>query len=504
VVEIEDADGRANASFIMARNNRNKKTIVVQTARRSQPQQRRRVGQRAVIVNPVAGTVRRRNQGRGTVSRIASTVGELVGFPRVGRMIGNGLQRIMGSGAYVISNPVKSNTLASNTPPMFGNDSGSTRVRHREFVSDISGSLAFVNTAYALNPGNISLFPWLATMAQNYEQYHFHGLCIEFKSTSASALNSTNTALGVVGLVTQYDAVDPAFASKMEAENYQGAQSSSPSNSVLHFVECAPRQNVLDRLYVRSAAATLPAGQDLRFYDMGKVNLFTAGMQAAAVIGELWISYDIEFYKPKVPTGGAAGLTLLDSFHALTVPSSASMFPSPSIVPTYNKLDTRLVNPASIYVPAAAPSGTYLFVGRWVNFSALSPGSGISSVTVTGGVNDNIFSSSTLGPGYNSYVSLLGNGAQIFLVAFTHTFGTETTAVMNGPATGASGAVAIDGYVIALPPDFVLMIKNAQNTKEKQLFDMLPGLLSRLGVEFTQPQTIPDEEEKANILSYEE
>lgn len=72
------------------------------------------------------------------------------------------------------------------------------RISHREYVGDVvSGpSNSFTYKTYSLNPGNSSLFPWLSVISENFESYKFHGLVFEFKSMSADALNSTNTALG--------------------------------------------------------------------------------------------------------------------------------------------------------------------------------------------------------------------------------------------------------------------------------------------------------------------
>jgi hypothetical protein len=68
-----------------------------------------------------------------------------------------------------------------------------------------------------------------------------HGLVFEYKSMSADALNSTNTALGQVILSVQYDAANAAFTNKQAQEAYDGAISIKPSSSVLLGVECEPR-----------------------------------------------------------------------------------------------------------------------------------------------------------------------------------------------------------------------------------------------------------------------
>jgi len=143
----------------------------------------------------------------------------------------------------------------------------------------------------------------LCGIAENFQEYRFHGLIFEFWSTSADALNSVNTALGTVIMGTQYNAARSNFTNKAEMEMYEFTCSSKPSMSMIHPIECAPGEAVLEELYIRTGA--LPATEVVQFYDHGKFQIATVGMQAAATIGELWVSYDVELFKPRIAPGGA-------------------------------------------------------------------------------------------------------------------------------------------------------------------------------------------------------
>jgi hypothetical protein len=312
---------------------------------------------------------RRRNRGQGKKKGgFAGAVREIsgaIGFPTVGNLIANGISRITGSGDYAISGLPKQNSLAGTTPPVFGTIGGVTRIRHREYIRDIYSSTGFAITRYNLNPGSSGLFPWLSQLAHNYEQYHIHGICLEFKSTSSNALSSTNTALGVVGMVTQYEANDPEFQNKQQLENYEGAQSCNPSCSMLHFVECKLGENVLDRLYVRSPGANI---DDPRFFDLGEFSIMTQGMQQANVnIGELWVSYDVEFYKPKLNQVGnndpSADMYYRNVFTPTNIenlgPSEAIVKPYVQILGTYIKTYGQ-GNGLGIYFPRTVPQGLYM------------------------------------------------------------------------------------------------------------------------------------------------
>ncbi len=61
------------------------------------------------------------------------------------------------------------------------------RVRHREFVNDISGNTSFGTVGYYINPGLRSSFPWLSNVANNFETYRFNKLCYEYRTASATS-----------------------------------------------------------------------------------------------------------------------------------------------------------------------------------------------------------------------------------------------------------------------------------------------------------------------------
>jgi hypothetical protein len=222
---------------------------------------------------------------------------------RYGRKAGSWLSKVTGMGDYHIN----SNTLVKgNSVPAFARSGRGVRIAHREFLGDIESGTSFVSTEFDLNPGLQSSFPWLSTIAQNFQQYEFHGLLFEFKSTSAVALNSTNTALGVNIFATQYNSLDDSFVNKVEMENYEYSTSACPAESMIHPIECAPFEKTVRMQYVRSGA--VPSGEDARFYDLGRTTIASVGAQEASICGELWVTYDVEFFKPRLVAGSYSSL----------------------------------------------------------------------------------------------------------------------------------------------------------------------------------------------------
>lgn len=226
--------------------------------------------------------------------------------------------KALGMGAYKVShntitNPGSYHSRGVDQIPLMHNDIGTTRVRHREYVRDVPSSTDFQNITFRIQPTNTALFPWLSALAQNYEQYKILGLIFEFRSLSANALNSVNTALGSVSMATQYNALDTPFVNKQQVLNYQFGTSCKPSESMIHPLECDPQQTPNQPLYI--AIGNAEPG-DARLYDFGILNYVTIGMQQANVtIGELWVSYDILLIKPRISSG--LGLTLETALYSV-------------------------------------------------------------------------------------------------------------------------------------------------------------------------------------------
>lgn len=270
----------------------NKKTTKRGTAKSSRKQK----------TNPRKMIQKEASLGRQLLSLAGSSLGSLAGpaGAAVGNKIAGWTSDILGMGDYEI----KSNTMVADGVPTFGGTTQNVRIKHREFLGDVTGSVGFrVFREYRINPALSSTFPWLSRVATNFQSYQMKGLVFEFVSTSADALNSVNTALGTVVMATQYNANAPDFLNKAEMEQYEFSCSTRPSCSLMHPVECDPSQNVMNHLYVRVPEISVPAGQT-QFYDLGVFQLATVGMQAEATIGELWVTYDVEFFKPRISAGG--------------------------------------------------------------------------------------------------------------------------------------------------------------------------------------------------------
>lgn len=244
--------------------------------------------------------------GRRIGSALGGAVGGFAGNAAIGNMVGGALgqgahalvKTITGYGDYSVSE----NALVYNrdaVPQFTSANPRCTILTHSEFVRDIKGSTNFQLDSFNINASNAALFPWLSQIARNYEQIVWQGLIFEFKTTSATAVASTNTALGTVVMATQYDVLSERFLNKQQMENYEFAQSAVPSQSLMHAIECDPKLTSNQGLYYVDNPSNSNSNADPRLYNIGRFNLATVGMQAISTIGELWVSYKVCLIKPR-------------------------------------------------------------------------------------------------------------------------------------------------------------------------------------------------------------
>lgn len=229
-----------------------------------------------------------------------TALGGLVGAPStggaVGSSLGGAISKWLGAGDYTIAK----NTIvqrASANIPMMHNTGQSVMVRHREFVGTISGSTNFtVQKTMNLNPGVASSFPWLCNIATRFQEYEFKGLVFHYVPTSGT-FNGSSAALGSVMIQTSYRSTDTAPSSKVEMLNEYCSNETVPFDTMVHPIECDPKENPFSVHYIRTGAIT--SGEPL-MYDLGTTFVCTQGMASTDVVGDLWVTYEVELKKPLI------------------------------------------------------------------------------------------------------------------------------------------------------------------------------------------------------------
>jgi hypothetical protein len=162
-------------------------------------------------------------------------------------------------------------------------------------IDNVISSVDFRTYVYDLNPGLAASFPWLSTMAADWQQYRFHTLRFRYVTRSATSVG------GSVMLCPTYN---PKQVVPTDERTLMNAASS---------VEDAPWKNFYCPLDVNGMFPTGPrkwiregaAAGDLSTYDVGRLFVGTTGNSGISedlTMGKLWVDYDVEFFLPVTET----------------------------------------------------------------------------------------------------------------------------------------------------------------------------------------------------------
>lgn len=257
-------------------------------------------------------------------------------------------------------------------------EKGEMIITHSEYIGDSISPAAgntFTTQQYALNPGNISTFPWLSGTAINFQHYKFDKLVFEYRplvSESSSSAAGSLLSMGSVMMATQYDSPSGIYPTKQTLLESDYASSCKPSDHSLHCVECDPKFNPLGIMYVSGQTNLTVGGNgtDIRMQNLGIFQISNSGVPPSAVatdLGEIWVHYTVRLFKPQLN----AGLTNLVSGHftnSLTTGSPSLTTPFGAGVTALNQPFGEPTNTLSLYFlvngtcvfPASITGGCFL------------------------------------------------------------------------------------------------------------------------------------------------
>lgn len=322
----------------------------------------------------------------GILGKQAAALTGMKSLQGVGKWLGTGIGSIFGSGDYAVMGPTPGYNVLAGQTPKFSTSHATNIISHREYLGDLDGATQFVNRDYPLNPGMSKTFPWLSTIAANYQQYKFHGLIFEFRPLMTDFV--TSGAPGVIVMTTNYNADQGPFGTRQEAENAEFAVSVKPTQGLMHMIECRDVE-VANKLYnVRTISP--PVGQDLRLYDYGLTQIITQN-NPAQVLGELWVSYCVEFFKPCLSVSN--DLVVADGFHAYRTTATTAAPLGLIGVRTSGSLST-FVSGTTISVSNAIAGVRYEVLVSWQGATSVStvgqvPTSGLASYPIYGATPSN-------------------------------------------------------------------------------------------------------------------
>jgi hypothetical protein len=359
-----------------------------------------------------------------------------------------------------------------------------------ESLGDVSGSVAFSNTNYNINPGLVTSFPWLSQLAQAFEYWSCDSIEYDFKSTSGSAIQSASAALGKVVMATDYDVFDSNFTTTQQAENYDGFTRCEVWKNAKHIVLGGNRRvGKLPVTEFKIRPGAVPSGADQSLYDIGNFQFITSGQPSAFLIGELFVTYrGLKFYKPKTSTPLGAAIL---AGHWAGVPTTSNGGAMAAMVQRSGSnvvatISGGSVEPATITI---ANPGRYL-----VCFGAAAA----TTYTANGGLSEST---------NVTYPNILdGSTASVVQGASTAQFATIQIVDVNSPngiitmakPTTVTGAVTSDLLIVQIPSNLTLGKRSRDGERIDALSLMLKGIqesLRSLGAPVSE-----DEEEYKRVI----
>jgi hypothetical protein len=259
--------------------------------------------------------------------------------------------------------PVAYSSPTLNVRPKITNGFKSSKIAHRELVATISGTTSFGTVAFALNPGLSATFPWLSSIANSYEQYHFHKLRFHYVTRTAT------TTVGSILLAPEYDAADSAPSTEVDLAMMAGAREDvSWRDQVIDFV-ASDMFPMGPRKFTRSGA--LASNLDLKTYDAGQLIVGTTDFTGTSAVGKLWVEYEVELFIPQ--NSGTNSAASVSAVSAYTIASNQSVTNNTSTVVAWDSAYFDVLELSNSSGALTLPSGSYYV-------TAVVSGNGASNV----------------------------------------------------------------------------------------------------------------------------
>lgn len=182
-------------------------------------------------------------------------------------------------------------SIRSTQPRVTTSPKGCRVVQDHELITGSVGADASTLDIqnYPINPGMEISFPWLCNTAINWEQYRIHRLeyfYVPFCGTQT---------VGMVTLAPEYDASEPPPVSEAQLNNNFGAVSGPVWKPMSLRMNAQALMGLGPRKFIRGTAM---AG-DIKTFDAGILRLGVNNLTSTALVGKLYVSYDIEFFMPQ-------------------------------------------------------------------------------------------------------------------------------------------------------------------------------------------------------------
>lgn len=409
--------------------------------------------------------------GRNLGSKVGGWIGDkLEGFVR----------QIFGSGDYEIAGDatgIQRNSLVqgSSIPAMHDASLGAVSIKFHEFIGNIGMTSSFRVTSYPIDVTSSSVFPWISKIAANYQQWELAGAVFFLRTLSSDTSVAPTQGMGAIYGSVRYDTASEVPVSKVDILNSTFSSSAKPSENQAFPIECARNETQVPLLKVLPRGA-LVSPNDLQMYMMGYLDIATEGApNPYPEAAELYVTYDIRFYKPRTDDSNGAPLFMLDCKNDMNYPLTP-IADTPAVrQPRVNSVGITLATDRkTIYFPLTTDPGTVFLIVYTCIGSMLESDRAVPTIALSGGmVRATVFADQTLseyiGPANASNTGSPSVGA----IGFYRYNGNGTQ------TTPPSWQISMDGYSPAGSEGATLIVLGVPRSLATGLRSIMPKHYTR-------------------------
>lgn len=312
----------------------------------------------------------------GGLTRDVSLIGGSGAGAAVRAFTGRGDYKVVRGRGFSEHGEMSDHKSKKSRTPQFSLEKGEMVISHSEYIGElVTGTVGgFVSQTYGINPGNYGTFPWLSSVANNFQDYELEKCIFEYKPLTSEALSSSTASvvsMGSVIMSTQYDSLSGAFPNKAQMENSDFAVSCKPSEHCQMAIECNPRFNPLGVLYVSpNLGVSSQTNGDIRMQNLGIFQIASQGVPTNGVavdLGEIWVHYKIRLMKPQLGSNLGALLSAHYTSNASTgSPTTGNPWGNLALgvqpSPATNTILPLVFSTTSFAFPLAVTQGSYLCI----------------------------------------------------------------------------------------------------------------------------------------------
>lgn len=299
--------------------------------------------------------------------------------------------------------PLARATIQISRNPIVRNTPTGCVVDHEELLTTLlsgnNNAFSVINR-FRLNPGSYLTFPWLSSLAQNFEFYRFRKLKFIYRTRTSA------TTSGIIMFSPDYDAADGSNVfNNIESQLYsnKGSIESALYRDFVLEISTASMNRLYKSHTVMSDDRFDKTKQDQKTVDAGQLFIGTENqLTVGTPLGKLIVKYEVEFFQPspiteKLSLGGHAM-----SYDGISAGGSSKPFYSPPTVnipqPGIEKLLLTGQEMSNItgLLPGTVQANCGIFTRDWEGLLASQVGgSGISNAASyflgpSSGVNDTL------------------------------------------------------------------------------------------------------------------